>query len=61
MRELTNDELSKLSNEDLKKLFLEVRAKINKAKKNKKKCLNEEVYFCYISREYSRRLAEYKF
>ena len=36
MRELSNDELSKLTNDELKSLFLEVRSIINKSKKHKK-------------------------
>ena len=55
MRELSNDELSKLTNDELKSLFLEVRSIINKSKKHKKECVREEIYFCYISREISNR------
>lgn len=55
MRELSNDELSKLSNEDLRKLFLEVRSMINLANKEKRDCVSEEIYFCYISREITQR------
>ncbi len=55
MRELSNDELGKLSNEDLRNLFLEVRTVINLAKKQKSKCISEEIYFCYICREMTNR------
>jgi len=55
MRELSNDELSKLSNDELRNLFLKVRSVINKSKKQKRECVREEIYFCYISREMSNR------
>ena len=55
MRELSNDELAKLSNDELRNLFLEVRSFINHSKKNKKECVREEIYFCYISREIANR------
>ena len=55
MRELTNDELAKLSNEDLRNLFLKIRSVINEAKRKKRKSLKEEIYFCYITREIERR------
>lgn len=55
MRELSNDELSKLSNDELRNLFLKVRSVINKSKKQKRNCVREEIYFCYISREMSNR------
>ena len=55
MRELSNDELGKLSNEDLRNLFLEVRTVINLAKKRKTECISEEIYICYICREMTNR------
>ena len=55
MRELTNDELIKLTDEKLRDLFLKVRSKINKAKREKTPARKEEVYFCYICREIERR------
>ena len=55
MREFTNDELAKLSNDDLKALFLKVRSSINEAKRRKKQSVKEEIYFCYITREIERR------
>lgn len=61
MRELSNDELSKLSNDDLRTLFLEVRSFINLAKKEKRDCVKEEIYFCYISREMTNREKNKKF
>ena len=56
MRELSNDELSRLTNDELTNLFLKVRSIINRSKKQKTTCVNEEIYFCYISREISSRL-----
>lgn len=55
MRELTNDELAKLSDEKLRQLFLRVRGTINKSKKNEIKSIQEEIYYCYICREIERR------
>ena len=55
MRELSNDELAKLSNEELRNLFLEIRSFINLSRKNKQNCVSQEIYFCYISRELSKR------
>ncbi len=55
MRELSNDELSRLSNDELRNLFLQVRSMINRSKKKKEQCVREEIYFCYISREISNR------
>ena len=55
MRELSNDELSKLSNDDLRQLFLEVRSIINQSKRKKKECTQEEIYYCYISKELNAR------
>ena len=55
MRELSNDELAKLSNDDIKRLFLELRSIINMSKRNKKKCMQEEVYYCYVSKEINSR------
>jgi len=55
MHELSNDELAKLSNNDLRRLFLELRSIINNFKKNKLNCTKEEVYYCYISEELNNR------
>ena len=55
MRELTNDELSKLSDEKLRELFLSVRGTINKSKKKEVKTTKEEIYYCYICREIESR------
>ena len=46
MRELSNDELSRLTNDELTNLFLKVRSIINRSKKQKTSCVNEEIYFC---------------
>ena len=55
MRELTNDELAKLTDDRLRDLFLKVRSKINRAKREEKPARKEEVYFCYVCREIERR------
>ena len=56
MRELSNSELTELSNDELRKLFLKVRAVINNFKKNKEQCTKEEIYLCYISEELNKRV-----
>ena len=55
MRELSNDELVQLSNDDLRQLFLKMRSKINYSKRNKSQCMKDEVYYCYISKEINNR------
>ena len=55
MHELSNDELAKLSNDDLRQLFLEIRSIINHSKRVKKNCIKEEIYYCYISKEINSR------
>tara|TARA_R110001592_G_scaffold350819_2_gene647276 strand:- start:375 stop:554 length:180 start_codon:yes stop_codon:yes gene_type:complete len=55
MNELSNEELKRLSNEDLGQLFLKVRSIINRCKRNKEECVREEVYYCYISKELNAR------
>tara|TARA_Y100000593_G_C4237466_1_gene300361 strand:+ start:205 stop:378 length:174 start_codon:yes stop_codon:yes gene_type:complete len=55
MREFTNDELAKLTDEKLRELFLKVRGTINKGKKNNSNVVKEEIYYCYICREIERR------
>ena len=55
MREYTNDELAKLTNERLRELFLRVRGTINRAKREARLSTKEEIYFCYICRELEKR------
>jgi len=55
VRELSNNELSQLTNNELRQLFLKVRAVINSFKKNKERCTKKEIYFCYISEELNSR------
>ena len=55
MRFYNDAELMKLSDEELKSLFLKLRADINSGKKNKKSTVEEEIYYCYVYREIERR------
>ena len=55
MQSYSNDQLSKVSDEDLSKEYLSVRSQINMKKRNKKETLELEIYFCYISREIQER------
>jgi len=55
MNELSNDELKKLSNDDLRRLFLKIRSIINYSKKNQTRSMEIEVYYCYISKELNSR------
>ena len=55
MDEYTPQELSNLENEEIKKLFLEVRSRlISKENIEEKKSL--EIYYCYIARELESRI-----
>ena len=56
MRELSNSELADLSNDELRKLFLKVRAVINNFKKCKERSTKEEIYFCYVIEELNSRI-----
>ena len=47
--------LTKLTNEDVKKLFLETRGKINRCRRNKKDSRQLELDMCYIQREIQNR------
>ncbi|HCT54281.1 MAG TPA: hypothetical protein DF712_17675 [Balneola sp.] len=47
--------LSKLSDDDLKKAFLDIRASINKGRRQKKNVKHREVDLCYIQREIQMR------
>jgi len=55
MNELSNEELKRLSNDDLRQLFLKVRSVINYSKKSQTRSMTIEVYFCYISKELNSR------
>jgi hypothetical protein len=49
------DDISLLSNNELKKLFLDTRSKVNKAKRSKKNSTQHEIDLCYIQREIQNR------
>jgi hypothetical protein len=54
MRILTRDQLKSLHVSEIKKLFLDVRSKINRGRKkniNKAALMELEIYYCYIFRE----------
>ena len=55
METLSSDDLSVLTEDQLKKLFIAVRSTINKNKRIKKESKELEVYFCYIVREMEHR------
>jgi hypothetical protein len=52
---IDEDYLAKLSDEDLKNIFLDVRSIINKNRRNKKHTKNKELEMCYIQRELQNR------
>ena len=51
MQSYSNDQLHKVSDDDLGKEYMTVRAALNISKKKKIRTVNLEIYFCYISRE----------
>ena len=55
MKYFSCDDLAKLSVEDLKKHYIEIRSNINKNKRLKVVSKQLEVYFCYIIREIENR------
>ena len=55
MNSYSSDQLSKLSEEDLKNEYLSVRSKINTEKKVNNNTIDLEIYFCYVSREIQER------
>ena len=57
MNSYSHEELSKLSEDDLKRHCLNVRSEINKRKRIKKDATDLEIYFCYIIRELQNRAA----
>lgn len=57
MKNFSSDDLAKLTIDDLKRHFIEIRGKINKCKRIKQDAKDLEVYFCYIVRELEHRNA----
>jgi len=55
MRNFTGDELAKLPLDELKRLCINLRGKINKNKRIKKNSFDLEIYFCYVVRELEKR------
>ena len=55
MRFYNDCELMKVSDKELKEIFLSLRAKINIAKKKNSLVKEEEIYYCYVCREIQRR------
>ena len=51
MKTYSSEELTMLSDSELKEEFISVRSVINKNQRIKKICRELEVYFCYILRE----------
>ena len=49
------DDIALLNNHELKKLFLEVRSRIYKARRNRKNTRQYEIDLCYIQREIQNR------
>jgi hypothetical protein len=55
MKSYTSDELSHLSDRELKDTFFSVRSEINRAKRKKIEVKDLEVYYCYVAREIEMR------
>ena len=58
MRILSSDQLNNLHSSELKKLFLDVRSRINRLRKSRgdQELLRElEVYYCYIFRSLEKK------
>jgi hypothetical protein len=49
------DDIALLTNHELKKLFLEVRSRIYKTRRNRKNARQYEIDLCYIQREIQNR------
>ena len=49
------DDIALLNNHELKKLFLEVRSRIYKGRRNRKNTRQYEIDLCYIQREIQNR------
>tara|TARA_A100001011_G_C14307509_1_gene843866 strand:- start:50 stop:304 length:255 start_codon:yes stop_codon:yes gene_type:complete len=54
-RTITEDTLAKMSDDDLRKAFLEIRGVINKGKRQKRSVKHREIDLCYIQREIQNR------
>ena len=48
---LTESVLSKMSDDDLKKVFIETRSFVNRGKRQKRNVRDREIDLCYIQRE----------
>ena len=51
MKMYTDDELTKLDEREIKKLFMDVRSAINYTRKKNVDARDLEIYYCYITRE----------
>ena len=49
------DELSRLSDNDLNRHFLTIRSKINISRRKRQNSKHLEIYYCYIYRELEKR------
>jgi hypothetical protein len=50
-RIINEDTLSIMSDDQLKKLFIDLRSNINKNRRNKRYSKEREIEFCYVQRE----------
>ena len=55
MNTFSSDDLAKLTIDDLKQHFIDIRGKINKCKRTKQDSKDLEVYYCYVIRELEHR------
>ena len=60
MQFLTCEQLERLSEKELKSLFLKVRSIINTNKRINKNTQDVEEYYCYIVREFEKRALMYR-
>tara|TARA_A100001515_G_scaffold54953_1_gene43420 strand:+ start:4448 stop:4702 length:255 start_codon:yes stop_codon:yes gene_type:complete len=54
-RPITEDTLAKMTDDDLRKIFLDIRGVINKGKRQKRNVKHREIDLCYIQREIQNR------
>ena len=52
---IDEDYLAKLSDDDLRQIFLDTRSTINKNRRNKNRNKNKEIEMCFIQREIQNR------
>lgn len=52
---ITEDTIEKLSHYDLKKLYLSLRGRINRGRRNKRNTRELEIDLCYVQREIEAR------